>query len=131
LFPDGVLAAADPMAKFERWQTWLDADSEFLTVVAERDGQAVGHTTIRGHELVHLFIDPKYQGQGLGADLLSIGESLLASAGHSSIMLQTLVGNERAISLYESRGWVVTDERIPGEWFGHKTEEHVLVKLLS
>lgn len=131
LFPEGALDGSDPLARRERFASWFADASEFTTVVVERDGRAVGHTAVRGNELVHLFIDPDWFGHGFGSGLLAVGESLLAAAGHGEIVLYTLVGNDRAVALYEGRGWVVTDELKPGTYFGFDRNEHKLTKTLD
>lgn len=45
-------------------------------------------------------------------------------------MLNTLVGNEPALALYERAGWVRQDTLHPGEVFGVEFEEFELRKLL-
>lgn len=131
LFPAGALDDSDPLEKLDRWQSWLQPDSDLTTIVVERDGHPVGHTTVRGNELVHLFIDPQWFGNGFGSSLLAVGESLLAAAGHIQILLHTLVGNERAVALYTNRGWEMTDELTPGVYFGYDRDEHTLIKTLD
>ena len=99
-------------------------------VVADLDGQAIGHTTVSGNELVHLFVDPDHWGGGLGRALLDIGEELLTAAGHREAELHTIVGNEPALVLYRSAGWVVTDRLVHNDWDGVAYDEHVLVERL-
>ncbi len=118
------------LGQVDRWRSWLAPDSGFTTIVADVDGTAIGHTTIRDNEIVHLFVDPDHWERGLGRSLLTIGEQMLADNGHSTIELHTMVGNTPALGLYESAGWVVTDRII------HTNEdvvydEHVLVKQLG
>ncbi len=131
LMDPGVVEAMDPWAKFGRWRQWLDPDSEFSTHVADLKGSPVGHTTVAGNELVHLFIDPEHWGLGLGRSLLVIGEQMLANAGHKEIELHTIVGNERAIKLYRSAGWELTDRLIHNDHEGVVYDEHVLLKQLD
>lgn len=131
LFPPGALIDSEPLEKLDRWTSWLAVDSDIETVVADHNGTAVGHTSVRGEELVHLFIDPSWQGSGLGGQLLDIGEDLIRTGGHETARLHTLVGNDAAIEFYVARGWVVIDELTPGVYFGHERNEHTLVKHLA
>lgn len=126
-----VMDVVEP--RVERWQQWLDGSSEHDTVVAADEHDApIGHATILGNELLHLFVDPDHHGRGLGRVLLSGAEDRLRLAGHVSIQLHTIVGNLPAIALYESNGWVMTDrledDHLPN---GSKYTEHVLIKELD
>ncbi len=130
LVDPGAVARLDPEGKLPRWREWLEAGSGFQTVVAELDGRPIGHTTVHGATLVHLFIDPDHWGLGLGRRLLAVGEGLIAAAGHRDAELQTIVGNEPALALYRSAGWTVTDRIERQEYGGLTYDEHVLVKRL-
>jgi GNAT superfamily N-acetyltransferase len=131
LLEPGVVAVMDPLAKLDRWRRWLAPESGFTTVVADAGGRPIGHATVSGHELVHLFVDPRHQGIGLGSSLLAVGEALIRVAGHRTAELHTIVGNEAAIALYKSAGWVVTDRFVHNDHDGVVYEEHVLVKNLE
>jgi hypothetical protein len=63
--------------------------------------------------------------------LLQVGEDLLRNAGHRDVELRTIVGNERAIALYRSAGWTVTDRLVQHDQEGVVYEEHALVKHLG
>jgi GNAT superfamily N-acetyltransferase len=123
-----VMEAITP--RVARWQQWLAVDSEHDTVVAtDGNDTPIGHCTVLGNDLLHLFIDPDHHGQGLGRVLLANGEERLRNAGHQSIQLHTIVGNSPAIALYESDGWVMTDrtedDHLPN---GSSYTEHIMVK---
>ncbi len=116
---------------------WLDLfhgrlvpDSSMRTVVAANEGVVVGHVQVEGNLLVHLFVDPDHQGAGIGSRLLAIGEALIADAGHTDAELHTRVDNDRAIALYRSVGWQLTDRLIHSAHDGIEYDEHVLVKPL-
>ncbi len=121
----------DDRGRVETFLAWLRDGSDFVTTVADLDGTAVGHVTINGNELVHLFVDPDHQGLGLGRMLLAAGEEMLAAAGHIVVELHTMVGNAPAIELYESAGWIVTDGLIHTDETEMSYDEHVLVKHLG
>ena len=63
--------------------------------------------------------------------LLEVGEETLRSAGHREIELNTMVGNARALDLYRSAGWTVTDRLVHNDQDGVVYDEHVLVKHLA
>lgn len=131
LLEAGTVDRMDPRGKIDRWRNWLAPDSGFVTMVADLSGTPIGHTTVRGHELVHLFVDPDHWRQGLGRRLLEVGEGLLRSAGHRDIELNTMVGNERAIALYRSSGWTDTNRLVHTDQDGVVYDEHVFVKRLD
>jgi ribosomal protein S18 acetylase RimI-like enzyme len=56
---------------------------------------------------------------------------MLRSAGHREVELNTMVGNERALGLYSSAGWTVTDRVVHTDQDGVAYDEHVLVKRLG
>jgi GNAT superfamily N-acetyltransferase len=116
----------------ELWQQWLAEGSGFTTVVAiDDDDQPIAHTTVNGHTLVHLFVDPPHWRKGLGRTLLAVGERLIRQGGHRQAELHTRVGNSRAIALYESAGWIMTDRTLINEDEGvpdHSYTEHVMLK---
>ncbi len=134
LLDPGSVAATDPFGKFDRWRSWLAPGSGFRTVVADVDGCPVGHVTVRGRELVHLFIDPDHQGdhQGgaLGRSLLAVGEALILVGGEETAELRTIVGFQPAVDLYRSAGWAVTDQLVHNDYDGVVYDELVLRKRL-
>lgn len=113
-----------------RWESWLADDSGFtVVVVTDQADEPIGHTAVKGNELVHLFVDPTHHGNGLGGALLAIAERLIRQAGHDQAELHTIVGNAPAIGLYESHGWVVTNETVDEQLEnGSSYTEHVLRK---
>jgi GNAT superfamily N-acetyltransferase len=131
LLEPGMVDRMDPLGKVDRWRQWLAPESGFVTMVADLSGTPIGHATVSGHELVHLFVDPDHWGQGLGRKLLEVGERMLRNAGHHEIELNTMVGNERAIDLYFSAGWTLTDRVVRTDQDGVVYDEHVLVKRLD
>ena len=68
-------------------QAALSPDGSTVAVTA--DDMPVGHVTVQGNELVHLFIDPEHQGGGMGRRLLAAGEDLLAADGHPRRITRT------------------------------------------
>ena len=73
--------------------------------VAEVDGQVVGYVTLQGAELNDLYIQPGYQGQGIGTALLA--KAMELSPGELS--LWAFQRNEGARRFYERHGFVVVE----------------------
>lgn len=108
----------------------LSPDSPMRTVVATRQGVVIGHVQVQDNHLVHLFIDPDHQGAGLGRRMLGIGEQLIVAGGYDDGELHTRVDNGRALALYASAGWQLTDQLVHSADNGIEYDEHVLVKHL-
>lgn len=107
---------------------WFQPESDFVTMVAVLDGRPVGHFTVHGHHLVHLFVEPDQQGTGLGGRLLAQGEAMIVANGHTEFELHARVENLAAITFYERAGWTVTDRVLQTVEHGISYDEHVLVK---
>jgi GNAT superfamily N-acetyltransferase len=127
----GVVEQIDPSDNLERWRAWLACDSGYVTKVADESGIAIGHTTVSRNRLVHLFVNPDYWRQGIGLELLGVGEGLLRDAGHRKLELWTRIGNEPAIALYLKCGWRLTHRVVHYEEDGVVYDEHVLTKHLD
>jgi GNAT superfamily N-acetyltransferase len=127
--PRDAVDQMDPGRNIGRFTDWLSPDSDAQVTVAEHDGRVIGYSTVVGHELVHLFVDPDHAGRGVGRRLLAAAEALMTEAGHRSFELHTMVGNAPAIGLYESAGWRMTGRLIHSDDdHGVSYDEHVLVK---
>lgn len=126
----------DPEGNLDRFVGWLEPTSVADVTVAwfgtDSGGRVVGYSTVIGHELVHLMIDPEHAGRGVGRTLLAAAEQLMADAGHTTFELHTMVGNVPAIALYESAGWQMTDRLVHTDDGddGVSYDEHVMLKHL-
>lgn len=85
-----------------------------IHVVRAPDGGLAGFAvTGVGSTLAYLqrvAVDPKFQGAGIGRSLVRSSARWAKKAGAGAIMLNTQVGNEPAIRLYESEGFDTLDE---------------------
>lgn len=85
--------------------------------VAEQDGHRVGFASVWTNDnfLHNLFVDPRYQGQGVGKALLEQVQKTFTSTG----ALKCLVKNERAVAFYQRHGWhIEASGRSPdGDYF--------------
>jgi len=124
----GELEAADPADTRQQLRDRFQPGSEFETLVAVVDGAPVGHVTVSGRHLVHLFVDPDHQRTGLGRHLLGRGEALIVAGGHTDLELHTRVDNLAAIAFYERAGWTVSGRVIHTLEHGITYDEQVLVK---
>ncbi len=124
----GELEAPDREGTRQQFRDWFRPESEFETLVAVIDGAPIGHFTVSGHQLVHLFIEPDHQGVGLGRHLLAQAEAMIAAGGHTDFELHTRVDNVAAIAFYRMAGWTMTDRLIHTVEHGISYDEHVLIK---
>lgn len=76
------------------------------------DGVIKGIIRINGKEIEKLFIEPQFQGQGIGAELLAF-----AVNERKADQLWVLEYNKRGIAFYESNGFELTGEKmIEDDW---------------
>ena len=122
------LEAPNPAGIRQELHDWFLPESEFETLVAVVDGAPIGHVTVSGHHLVHLFIEPSHQNMGLGRHLLAQGEAMIAAGGHTDLELHARVDNFAAIAFYEKARWTVTDRLIHTVEHGISYDERVLIK---
>ena len=104
----GEIEAPNPAGTRQQLHGWFLPESQFETRVAVVDGAPIGHVTVSGHHLVHLFIEPSHQNMGLGRPILAQGEAMIAAGGHTDFELHVRVENVAAIAFYEKAGWTVT-----------------------
>ncbi len=124
----GEFEAPDREGTRQQLRDWFRPESGVDTWVAAVDGVPIGHFTVCGHQLVHLFVEPEHQGRGLGRYLLARGEAMIAADGHTHFELHARVENTTAIAFYQGAGWTVTDRQIHTVEHGISYTEHVLVK---
>ena len=110
---------------------WFSPGSDCETVVAVDGGAPIGHVTVSGHRLVHLFVEPVHQGRGLGRLLLARGEAMLRAGGHTDLELHARAENVSAIAFYVGHGWTVTDRLIRTVEHGISYDERVLAKRIA
>ena len=71
--------------------------------VAEIEGHRAGFASVWDNDnfLHNLFVDPRWQGQGVGSELLAPVQRTFTSTGS----LKCLVQNTRALAFYQHHGW--------------------------
>lgn len=90
--------AGEFLAHPERLQGTFVYDDEFVK----------GLVHVAGDEIVELYVDPFFEGQGIGGKLISY-----AIEQHRSSFLWVLEKNENAIRFYQKHGFLRTNERQP------------------
>ena len=88
-------------------ERWLK-DPDFLsnTYVFDRDGLVFGFIQVKDTEVCTLYVEPCFQSQGIGADMLTY-----AIEHHDGRWLWALEKNTRAIAFYGRHGFFPTGEK--------------------
>ena len=112
-YPDENSFDVGQEAKF--LQSMTDSSDE-IELIAEIDGKVAGLAGIecvgRKDKVKHraelgISVDKEYWGLGIGRALLEACLECARKAGYSQVELEVVADNERAVSLYESDGFVV------------------------
>lgn len=69
------------------------------------DGVVRGMIRVQGDEIVKLYVEPQFQGQGIGAKLLRFAVETLGAS-----WLWALEYNKRGIAFYQRNGFALTGE---------------------
>jgi ribosomal protein S18 acetylase RimI-like enzyme len=138
LAPNSAYEALDESRRQQYWAELLARDpAKSRTVVAEANGRVVafGHAGPSTHqaflgsgEIVHLYVHQRFQGVGLGRRLLDDLHSFLFGAGHLSVKLAVVAGNDGAIRFYEQAGGRVVGRYVDGVLW---RSENLLVELAN
>ncbi|HEX7746837.1 MAG TPA: GNAT family N-acetyltransferase, partial [Micromonosporaceae bacterium] len=114
-------AAARPHAQFAQRIATTSTGSHAAQFVAEPDfGPFVAHaggavvpydpsTTV----IWAVYVTPAWRGRGLVAALIDEVAAWSRAAGRPSLLLEVVVGNDRAVRAYERIGFVDTGVRVP------------------
>jgi ribosomal protein S18 acetylase RimI-like enzyme len=90
--------------------------SNRLRVATGRDDAVVGYAVFgrsgRRGFVQRIAVDPAVHGQGIGTTLLLDGLRWLADRGATSALVNTQIGNDRALHLYRRTGFRLLHERL-------------------
>ena len=100
----------------QMWLDSLEASGNANSWVCALDGAIVGFSTarIREADIWALFVDPEFEGQGIGTCLLDLATRWLLAAGVEEIALRT-TARTRADDFYLKRGWERGEPNARGE----------------
>lgn len=108
ILPDELLAG---LREEDRRALWEEALAEDLsiepTTVFTVDDVPVAFARIDVPTITGVYVSPAWWRRGLGRRSVREGERLLREEGVEEADIWTLVGNDRAVALYESEGWVL------------------------
>jgi len=111
LVPPALLAFRTP----EHFSVWLEECTDAF-YVADDNGVVGGFVSVKGSEVVKLYVAADARGGGIAARLLAHGEAVLAEAGVAEAMLLCTAGNRRAERFYARNGWELTSTRDDALW---------------
>ncbi|MEV2239003.1 GNAT family N-acetyltransferase [Micromonospora sp. NPDC049891] len=113
-------AAARPHAEYAARVAQVSAGSDTAQFVADPGGRLVGHAggvihpTEPGVTVLYaVYITPAWRGTGLLADLVDAVAGWSRAGGRDELMLEVVVGNDRAYRAYQRLGFVDTGVRVP------------------
>ncbi|MBQ1024325.1 GNAT family N-acetyltransferase [Micromonospora sp. C95] len=113
-------AAARPHAEYAARVARVSAGPDTAQFVADPGGRLVGHAGGMAHPtepgvtvLYAVYITPEWRRTGLLADLVSGVAGWSRACGRPELMLEVVVGNDRACRAYQRLGFVDTGVRVP------------------
>ena len=87
-------------------------DGEFAGAIAIDGSRAV----VEGARLRWFIVAPRFQGQGIGGELMGKAMRFCREAGHKRVYLWTFKGLDAARNLYEREGFRLTLEHAVEQW---------------
>ncbi|MFX0116672.1 MAG: GNAT family N-acetyltransferase, partial [Candidatus Hodarchaeota archaeon] len=75
--------------------------------VAKENSKIIGTAAIQNNLIMDVFVDPDYEGKGIGSDLVTHLEELARLQGHTSTRISA---NPYAIDFYEKLGYAKVEE---------------------
>jgi GNAT superfamily N-acetyltransferase len=89
--------------------------------IAEVDGKTVGSVAIvrvdsKTAQFRWFLVDESCQGKGVGGRLIKTALDFCRKSGYENVFLWTFKGLDRARTLYDKAGFVLTEEKVNTEW---------------
>jgi predicted GNAT family acetyltransferase len=113
-------AAARSHADYRRRISQATAGNQLAQFVADPGGRLIGHAggTVLAEEpsvtvVFAVYITPASRGSGVLAELVEAVADWSVAAGRAELMLEVVVGNDRAVRAYERLGFEDTGLRVP------------------
>ena len=113
IFPEEVFLEKENRVeeKIARFQDWAKNDSESIAFVAECDGKIIG-IMCGGicSDLEALYVDPAFQGRGIGTAFRKTFEEWAGQNGASQYVIGVLKENHKARKVYEAWGGTLSEQ---------------------
>lgn len=113
-------AAARPHEDYRRRIIQASAGRALAQFVADPGGRLIGHAggTVLPEEpavtvVFAVYVTPAHRGSGVLAELVEAVAEWSRAAGRDELMLEVVVGNDRAVRAYERLGFTDTGVRVP------------------
>lgn len=113
-------AAARPHAEYAARIAYTAVGTDTAQFVADPGGRLVGHAggTVAPEEprltvVYAVYVTPTWRGTGLLGDLIDSVAGWSRACGRPELMLEVVVGNDRAYRAYQRLGFVDTGVRVP------------------
>ena len=106
-FPGGVIAELKKCRGTAEHVAELITNENFF--VADEKNLLKGVVSIKDNEITKLYIDPQYQGKGLGRRLFTHAEAFIKAKGYEDMFAVT--ATLAAVPFYEKMGMVVSQTR--------------------
>jgi len=113
-------AAARPHAEYAARIAYTSIGSDTAQFVADPGGRLVGHAggTVAPREadltvIYAVYVTPTWRGSGLLGDLIDEVAAWSLACGRPELMLEVVVGNDRACRAYQRLGFKDTGVRVP------------------
>lgn len=91
---------------------YLSEIRNYPTWVVESEGRILGGLILVFEEdhasIANIAVDPKFQGHGIGGELIALAESKARESNYTELRLTTHVLLDESISLYRHLGWEET-----------------------
>jgi GNAT superfamily N-acetyltransferase len=122
LVPSEVL----PFRTKDHFTLWLkEAEDAFF--VAPDDAGVLGFVSVKGGEVVKLYVSNRARGTGAAHALLSFAEKLLRDAGITNAVLFCTAGNLRAERFYKREGWDLSHASEDALWMPEGVRKKFIV----
>jgi RimJ/RimL family protein N-acetyltransferase len=113
-------AAARPHADYRRRILQASSGDQLAQFVADPGGRLIGHAggTVLPEEpdttvIFAVYITPSRRGSGVLSELIEAVAQWSVATGRTELMLEVVVGNDRAVRAYERLGFHDIGRRVP------------------
>jgi predicted GNAT family acetyltransferase len=113
-------AAARPHADYRRRIVQASRGRQLAQFVADPGGRLIGHAggTVLPEDpaatvVFAVYLTPRFRGQGVLGTLVDAVAQWSVEAGRDELMLEVVVGNDRAVRAYQRLGFRDTGVRVP------------------